>query len=289
MDITRPPVDMLRPLVSLVWASGAAGDDDAPRREHVLPTGAMHLVIRLSGSALWLLDDAGRRVEQLRGGIVGGARARYYARELAGPAESVGVLLRPGASEPLFGLPADALAGRHTALEELWGAGARALFGRLLDTPDAATRSALLESALLARLRQGCPPPVAAGAFIERADAFPSVSAAVAASGCSHRHFVALVRRATGLAPKTWQRVRRFQRALRLAARTGHDWVRVAHDAGYSDQAHFCREFVELAGVTPTAWRAAAPPHPNHVPLPAGGTHRPRGQIPSRRDRGAGR
>lgn len=269
MNITRPPTVALRSHVALVWATDDAGSVEAPQREHVLPTGAMHLVVRLSDGPLWLLDDAGRRVARLRAGIVGGARSRYYARELEAPSSSVGVVLRPGVSEALFGMPADELAERHTSLEDLWGAEARGLHERLLGTRDVAERCTLLESALLARLRRAQPMSPAVAAFIGRVDAFASIDAAVEASGFSHRHFAALVRRAAGLPPKTWQRVLRFQRALRAARAARANWAAIAHDAGYADQAHFSREFVAFAGVTPSAWRAAAPTHPNHVPVAA--------------------
>ena len=97
---------------------------------------------------------------------------------------------------------------------------------------------------------------------------FEPIEAAVQRSGLSHRHFVALFRRAVGLAPKAYSRVLRFQNALR-AARSGKadSWAGIAHDAGYSDQAHFTRDFVEFAGVTPSAYRRLAPAEVNHLPL----------------------
>jgi len=43
-------------------------------------------------------------------------------------------------------------------------------------------------------------------------------------------------------------------------------WVALALEAGYSDQSHFNRDFLEIAGMTPQAYRRAAPASPNHVP-----------------------
>lgn len=229
----------------------------------------MHLVFRLSDAPLWLLDPRdGERALALGAAAVGGTRSRYYVREMSAPSCSVGVMLRPGASERLFGVPADELAETHTPLEDLWGLAARDTHERLCDAGNAAGRLTLLESILLERLPRvhGMHPAVAA--MIGRMHVLPSIGAVVEQSGLSHRHFVSLFRRAVGLAPKTYARVLRFQRALRVARNdTASAWVAIANDAGYSDQAHFNRDFAEFAGVTPTAYRRVAPAETNHLPL----------------------
>jgi transcriptional regulator GlxA family with amidase domain len=92
----------------------------------------------------------------------------------------------------------------------------------------------------------------------------------VRGSGYSHRHFIAMFRRAVGLPPKTWCRVQRLQRALVLASADPiAPWAELALQAGYSDQAHLSREFNELAGLAPQAYRRSAPASPNHVAIGA--------------------
>jgi len=67
----------------------------------------MHLVFRLC-----LFDDVSYCTRREIGyAIVGGARSTYYVRDISEPASSVGAQLLPGASELLFGVPADELAG----------------------------------------------------------------------------------------------------------------------------------------------------------------------------------
>jgi AraC-like DNA-binding protein len=60
-----------------------------------------------------------------------------------------------------------------------------------------------------------------------------------------------------GVTPKTLARIMRFNHAQAMA-RAGGDWADIAAACGYADQAHLAREFVELSGSTPTAWKAAA-------------------------------
>jgi AraC-like DNA-binding protein len=239
-------------------------------REHVLPTGCMHLVFRLSGNPLRLFNAAEDRCGRIVGHeIVGGARSSFYIRDVSAPLCSVGAVLRPGTAEILFGIPAEELSERHTPLEDLWATAANVAHERLLEAHDLEGRLAKLESFLASRLPvvHGVHPAVAYA--IERFNACDTVGTVVKGSGYSHRHFIALFRRAVGLAPKDYCRVVRFQRALQRVST--EKWSAVALDAGYSDQAHFNRDFQELAGVSPTAYRIVAPSSPNHVALPTSG------------------
>jgi transcriptional regulator GlxA family with amidase domain len=87
-------------------------------------------------------------------------------------------------------------------------------------------------------------------------------------SGYSHRRFIALFHRGLGLTPKVYCRLLRFQGALeQVAAKPAVSLVEVTLDAGYSDQAHFTREFQEFAGLSPGAYRELSPAFPHHVPI----------------------
>jgi AraC-like DNA-binding protein len=236
-------------------------------REHVLPTGAMHLVFRLSDEPLRLFDDpSDARGHVVARAVVGGARSRYYLRDISAPSCSVGAMLRPGAARALFGAMADELSERHTPLEDLWGAAVRSVEDQLLEAGDLERRLTLLEHLLSVRLPtvRGLHPAVAHA--LERFEARQPIAPVVRATGYSHRHFIALFRRAVGLAPKEYSRVVRFRSALlRASSEPSTRWTTIALDAGYSDQAHFTRDFVQFAGISPGSYRRSAPAFPHHV------------------------
>ncbi|RYY50261.1 MAG: AraC family transcriptional regulator, partial [Comamonadaceae bacterium] len=140
--------------MSTLWASGDLPPASPVPREHVLPTGAMHLVFRLSGPPLRLFDGAADHLGRTFGHVVvGGARAVFYARDVSVPTRSVGAQLRPGAAQALFGLPADALADHHTPLDALWGGAAASALEQLHAAPTPALQLDRLEALLAARLR----------------------------------------------------------------------------------------------------------------------------------------
>ncbi|HEY0335666.1 MAG TPA: helix-turn-helix transcriptional regulator [Stenotrophomonas sp.] len=262
----QQPPPVLQPWIQSLWAS-PAGRAAAPR-EHVLPSGCIHLAIRLDATPLRLYDTA----EDLVGvvisdAVVGGVRSHYYLKDTSQPSRSVGALLRPGAAQALFGCSADELAERHIPLDLLWKTGDLSrLRERLQAADDPTTQLSLLAQALAAQLRpaRALHPQVAQalqGMMREQ-----RIAQLVSNAHASHRHFIALFREATGLAPKRYARVMRLQRLLRDLHRAP-SWADAALAAGYSDQAHFIREFRAFAGMTPQAYRRSAPATSHHVPV----------------------
>ena len=270
MVLRRAPRLSLRPFVESLWASDETNQSKCalPSREHVLPTGLMHLVFRLGSEPLRLFRDAedttGRAVADA---LVGGARASFYIRESSGALYSVGAQLRPGAAQALFDVPAGELAEQHTPLQDLWGQSVTSIRDRLSerDSPDA--RLDDLEAVLAARLPviHGLHPAVAGA--LEEFSRTSNVQDVVRQSGYSHRTFISLFVQSVGLTPKRYCRVLRFRRALQRVSAGPTSLIDLAGAAGYSDQAHFTREFREFAGVTPGEYRRAAPRFAHHVPV----------------------
>lgn len=267
--IARPPVAPLRPFVRLLWAGWTPPPSSSRAvREHVLPTGHMHLAFRWAGPPLRLFRDAQDTVGYFPGdAVVGGARSHYYAKEAGAQGWSVGAQLEPGAAGALLRTSAQDLAERHTPLADICGPGAVALLlERLHAQSDPASCLQVLETWLLARTAttvRGMHPAVAASLASLHGGA--QVQDAVLASGLSHRHLIARFREATGLAPKQHARVLRLKLALAGLATPGLQAACIAADAGFADQAHLTREFRDLTGVTPTDWLRAAPAQRNHV------------------------
>jgi len=275
--MTRSPIDArLRAAVRLVWASmpgdGAIAMPGA--REHVLPTGALHIALRISGPPLRLFDGAhdvlGRTVAHA---LVGGARSRFHVRDIAEPVASVGALLQPGAARALLGASEGDLAGRHTPLDAFWGCEADYALAQLQEARTPAARLDAFEGWLLRRLgRQSTvlAPGIAKALAALRAHPLP-IGELAQACGYSHRHFIALFRESTGLAPKAYARVQRLDRLLGLASDPAQRWAELALRAGFGDQAHLAHEFKAMTGMSPQAWRGAQPASPRHVPVPAVG------------------
>ncbi len=271
MFLKRNPPPTLRPFVKSLWLTDQRNVPKPTEfdREHVLPTGEMHLVFRLSDNPLRLFaNDVDTTGKILGCAIVGGARSTFYLRDISKPQYAAGAQLLPGAAQLLFGMPADELAERHTLLEDLWGQSANLAYEQLLEAGSPERKLDVLESLLAARFPvvRGLHPAVAQA--LEQFWTTNDVREVVSGSGYSHRQFIALFRRATGLAPKLYCRILRFQKVLeQISADPSAPLVDLSIDAGYSDQPHFTREFREFTGVSPEQYRKVSPTSSHHVPV----------------------
>jgi len=271
--LSRAPKPHLRPFVQVLWASEGTAVErhSTAEREYMLPTGAMHLVFCLSGPLRLYADRDDPTGHLVGDALVGGARSSFYVRDVSRPSRSVGAQFQPGAAELLLGVPAGALSGRHTRLDDLWGRVARDYHERLLEARSAEAALDLFESLLTARLTQGRGLHPCVARALELFGGTADVRAVVDASGYSHRRFIELFRQAVGLTPKVFCRIQRFERALAwVASEPNASWADLALRAGYADQAHFNRDFREFSGISPGIYRELAPVSMHHVPIPRG-------------------
>jgi len=271
MPLSRPPGPRLRPFVSLLWASEAGSQGrHHGGRERVLPSGDIHVVMRLGHTALRIFSGADDPLGQTIGSsIVGGARSSAYAKLVDSQDPTVGFVLRPGAARLLLAASGLELAERHANLEDLWPASTVALLReRLQELDDPSAQLLALEEFLEQRLPDQQGLNLLIVSMASQLARGISIGCIVSCIGQSHRHLAATFARETGLSPKLFQRVRRFNRLLdEFHSQPGSSFSGLAVQFGYADQAHLCRDFREFAGLTPDEYRRFAPTNPRHVPV----------------------
>jgi AraC-like DNA-binding protein len=93
--------------------------------------------------------------------------------------------------------------------------------------------------------------------LVRTSDGRADVAGIAQALGVSTRGLERRYRRHAGIPPKLALRIERFRRARAvLDDQPRTPLATVAFRCGYADQAHFTRDFTELAGETPARWRA---------------------------------
>ena len=164
--------------------------------------------------------------------------------------------LSPPLASMLLGRPAGDLAADAVELDDLLGREGRELPERLHAARDWAARFALVDDWVVRRMAAAEPPPgpvIGTWAALVASGGRTPIADIARDLGWSRRHLTERFTRDVGVAPKTYARILRFDRALSLIARAdGRALGDVALDAGYYDQAHLNRDFREFSGAAPS-------------------------------------
>lgn len=176
--------------------------------------------------------------------------------ESDGAAECVQVDFTPLGAYRFFGGAVVELTARMVDIGDVLGHEGRRLHQRLGSTLNWQHRFDLLEEFVLRRAGRRPSPEIAfAYRRLVRTGGGARIGAVAEEIGWSRKHLVDRFRSELGLAPKSVARMLRFHHACGLArSGTARDWAGIAAESGYSDQAHLAREFMAMAGESPTAW-----------------------------------
>jgi AraC-like DNA-binding protein len=271
---TYIPTPLLADFVDSFWYH--EGFDLPHKRERVLPTGAMELVINLRDDTLKVYDpQQPDLLHRLHPSLVCGAWSEPFSVATAWQSSLIGVNFKPGGARPFFRLPANVLHNTHLSLAELLGTAAHHLREQLFEAATAERRFKILERFLLAQANLQFTPHAAVTYALRAFQQVPHTQTILEVSqqtGFSQKRFIQLFSEAVGLTPKLYCRVRRFQTVICVINRSVQDdsppdWAGLALACGYYDQAHFIRDFQAFSGFTPTAYLTRRGDSSQHLPL----------------------
>jgi AraC-like DNA-binding protein len=242
----------------------------AHRRERILPTGCVQVILNLACDFLHDCPE-GERAQRVSPALVVGARSIYEIVECADMADLIGIVFEPGGFGTFAGDAVDLFSNRSVSLEDIWGAPASSLRDRLRELSTPNERLACLERFLqlrfAPRLSRNRMVEFALGHFGSAAG-ISTVREVARTTGWSERRFSQVFREEVGLSPKVWCRIQRFQRTVKLLhAGVEVPWSQLALDCGFYDQSHFANEFRAFSGIDATTYSALRhTPWANHVP-----------------------
>lgn len=219
---------------------------------HVPPAWSPMLVLYLRGGCSLLGAEGEQRLPRLfvSGAVMAARHCRYDPGTVA-----LTVMLQPGVIDGALGVSAPDIAGRNLALATCVGPKAVAA---LLATVDAADelpdRIDCFQQFLLATLRPVARSRVSATFVQARRKLFLPLVELSAQLGIGERTLERKVRQDFGVSLRDLRRIMRFGLTLQRLGEKRTEWgdlTRLAQEAGYYDQAHMHREFVEFSGLPP--------------------------------------
>jgi AraC-like DNA-binding protein len=267
--LVPPPGHPLYPVVESIWGLRGDRGDAGYAGETILPKGIVDIIFDLGGTA-YSVTRGGQAfvapVERLR---VNGVQTTAFTAVPSSGVHLLGISVRAEWAAALLALPlseaTDVWVEGRLVLE-----GADEVWERLCEAPDFTARCAIVVPWLTARLRPRREAELLAHAC--RAMAHPrarfagegGVRVLAKSLYVSERHLRRLFLDRVGVSPSSYLRLSRFVRSMHLLDGRG-SLTDVAHGAGYYDQAHFCRDFKVLGGITPSQYRETKGPVAGHV------------------------
>jgi AraC-like DNA-binding protein len=269
--LEHTPAPPLSRFVQMLWYARAP--QTAHTRERILPSGHTQVILNLARDYLLDCPDGEPERRSAPSAVVG-ARSIYEIVHTSDMADLIGIVFRADGL-PLFVRDrADLFSNRGVDLEDVWGAPVRSLRDRLRELPDPVQRLQCFERFLTQnfapRLLEPRPMHHCAVDYAVRqfahAPSVLTVRDVARSTGWSERRFSQVFREEVGLSPKTWFRLRRFQRAVsQLHAGVDVPWSKLALDCGFYDQSHFANDFHAFSGVDVSTYSANRTRWANHI------------------------
>jgi AraC-like DNA-binding protein len=239
------PSPDLEPYVEHYWVVEWDLHGQPAQRAETLPHPSVHMIFEPGG----------------RSCIRGAARAKF-SRVLAGRGGVFAVKFTPGGFHPFARVPVSAFTDRIVTLRRVFGADGDAVNRAILAERSDRSRIAIVERFLRARNPQPDERVVSVAAMAAAAAQDRSilkVDDLVERFGMNKRTLQRLFVTYVGVGPK-WviQRYRLHEAAEQLTGGGAAGHAALALQLGYSDQAHFVRDFKAIVGMSPALYARAA-------------------------------
>jgi AraC-like DNA-binding protein len=230
-----------------------------PRKERIVPTGTIELVINLRNDEIRIHDrKQPDHYKRFSGAVLSGTYSSIFVVDAMQHESMLGVHFKPGGAFPFLGALASELTDAHVDLADLWGRSGLELRERMCVVSTHRQRFQIMEEILtdrLRRLRKGHPAVAIALDVFGPNGKDASVRDVAREVGLCQRRFRKVFAAQVGLTPKVFCRILRFQRVRTLADQIEKpDWAQIASICGYFDQSHLINDFLEFSGFSPTGY-----------------------------------
>ena len=252
---TIAPPPALQPYVKYFWTlednTGKAG----VKTFRTMADGSPGVIFQQPGSGNFF--QAGKQLPET---FLFGQTTRYAEIQLTGSFDTVGVYFQPDALQTVFGYSAEELTDSCLDLNLFAKPRGIELSGRLANTVSPGDRVAFLEDYLLAEVNrnQRCSDKTMRYALEQIISSKGTLSLKVLQQNLntSQRSFHRKFKQYTGIPPKLFSRICRFQASLKQLQQTDYDKLSdIAFGHDYADQSHFIRSFKEFSGLSPAQYQ----------------------------------
>jgi AraC-like DNA-binding protein len=247
------PSDVLRPYVRCFYMFES--DSDKEFDDTVFPSGAMEIVFNL-GEGIW---ESSAKDKFLKTPLIElwGQITKPLSIRSKGKHVMLGIKFFTHSAAYFFKDEMGVFNDCVYDLCDVIDSPVKMLHTQLLEERETTKRINLIEHFLLKRLagikkKSGINKVVHILTGIQKNPTEYNVSNIAFAHGITPRYLHKLMYQHTGLSPKSFNKINRFQHSLDLLARKEKSFTSIAYDCGYFDQSHFIRDFKSFTKMTPS-------------------------------------
>jgi AraC-like DNA-binding protein len=252
------PAPLLRQYVECYWQFISSADAIGVQPvQRCLPLGTMEIIVQTDLRPCEIMGSDGNFEKSPDIYLTGLYTDTAFWRQ--GEKTSMfGIRLRPEGLIVLFARPVSLVVNVVVEAEHILGASAKGMCDEMAGVYDPSALIQIAEKYLLARLwklNDRYNHAVNACRIIRGSAGDLTVEALAGKLCVSRRQLERSFREHIGLSPKTYQRIIRFRNAyskIRSASGGQISWTQLSYSCGYSDQAHFVRDFRDFTGEVPT-------------------------------------
>ncbi|WP_276501323.1 response regulator transcription factor [Terrimonas pollutisoli] len=233
-------------------------DSSAVFEDKAFATGCMEIMFNL-GTGRWQTASGGDFKTtphiELWGQIIQPLTFRSLGKNTM-----LGIRFYPHTASTFLNTDVSLLNNQVTDLMDVAGKQVHTLHSRLLDITSMHERIKLVEEFLLNRLsllEKKLDKIILVNNVmkeLKREDFFNNIGNVASRYGVSSRYLQKIFLQYTGLTPKLYSKINRFQNSLQLVANGNLSLTSIAYECDYFDQSHFIREFKSFTGLTPSAF-----------------------------------
>jgi AraC-like DNA-binding protein len=250
------PSESLKPYIKCYYTF--ASGSDVEFEDTVFPSGLMEFIFNL-GEGTWE-TSVNEKFQVTPKVELWGQIVKPLAIKSKGKHSMLGIRFYPHTAACFLRGDIATFNNQVSSLSDILGSPIKQLHSQLLDTVKTSSRIELIETFLMKRLSATYARPLKIDkvadilSSIKRNATENTISDIAFRHGITPRYLHKLIYQYTGLSPKSFSKINRFQQSLKLIAKNSQPLTSIAYDCGYFDQSHFIRDFKSLTSVTPSSY-----------------------------------
>ena len=250
------PSLVLRPYIRHYYSF--VSDEGAGFEDTVFPSGDMEVIFNL-GAGTWETAADNRFIKTPQVELWGQVTKPLAVRS-TGKHTMLGIRFLTHSASYFFDEEIGLFNDHVTNLCDVMGNAATQLHAQLMEAPVAEERIQLVANFLLQRLAANEKKAYYINKVadiltsIQRDADENNIGSIASTHNITPRYLHKLIYKHTGLSPKSFTKISRFQQSLKLISKNKRGLTSIAYDCGYFDQSHFIRDFKSFTGVTPSAY-----------------------------------